>query len=263
MIADVTEIFRGAGFAVFARRDRAGGGGARAAGARARSAGRAASSTRWWPRAEPGRARARLHPVRAEARSPRGRSPSSSIPSGSRALKAAAGLEDGDAVFFVCDQRPAAERLAGLVRTRVGEELGLIEQRATASAGSSTSRCTSGTRRPGRSTSRTTRSRCRRAGSRRWRPRTRSRSWPTSTTSSATASSCQLGRDPQPPPRHHGQGVRDRGLRPRRAGGALRRHVPRAALRRAAAWRDRARHRPHRDAARGHSRTCARSSRSR
>ena len=68
-----------------------------------------------------------------------------------------------------------------------------------------------------------------------------------------------LGRDPQPSPRHHGQGVRARRLRARRAGGALRRHVPRVALRRAAARRHRARHRPDRDAdrrpaepARGH-----------
>jgi len=44
------------------------------------------------------------------------------------AIKEAAGLEDGDAVFFVCDQRKEAQRLSGLIRTRVGEELGLIEQ---------------------------------------------------------------------------------------------------------------------------------------
>jgi aspartyl-tRNA synthetase len=43
-------------------------------------------------------------------------------------IKDAAGLRDGDAVFFVCDQRKEAERLSGLIRTRVGEELGLIEQ---------------------------------------------------------------------------------------------------------------------------------------
>ncbi len=43
----------------------------------------------------------------------------------------------------------------------------------SSSAGSSTSRCTSGTRRRRRSTSPTTRSPCRRAASRRWKPRTR------------------------------------------------------------------------------------------
>jgi aspartyl-tRNA synthetase len=41
-------------------------------------------------------------------------------------LKAAAALADGDAVFFVCDQRKEAERLSGLIRTRLAEELGLI-----------------------------------------------------------------------------------------------------------------------------------------
>ena len=64
---------------------------------------------------------------------------------------------------------------------------------ASPSPGSSTSRSTSGTRRRRRSTSRTTRSRCRRAAARRWKPPRRpaaTRSWrsrPTSTTSSATA----------------------------------------------------------------------------
>jgi aspartyl-tRNA synthetase len=45
-------------------------------------------------------------------------------------LKSEAGLEDGDAVFFVCDQKKEAERLSGLIRTRLGEELDLIEQNA-------------------------------------------------------------------------------------------------------------------------------------
>ncbi len=45
-------------------------------------------------------------------------------------LKAAAGLADGDAVFFVCDKPAEAERLSGLIRTRLGEELELIEQGA-------------------------------------------------------------------------------------------------------------------------------------
>ncbi len=41
-------------------------------------------------------------------------------------LKALAGLKDGDAVFFVCDTKPAAAKLAGAARTRIGQELGLI-----------------------------------------------------------------------------------------------------------------------------------------
>ena len=41
-------------------------------------------------------------------------------------LRASAGVKAGDAVFFVCDQAGPAAKLAGLVRTRVGEELGLV-----------------------------------------------------------------------------------------------------------------------------------------
>jgi len=47
-----------------------------------------------------------------------------------QALRAEAGLEDGDAVFFVCDEESAACKLAGQARTRIAEELGLIEQNA-------------------------------------------------------------------------------------------------------------------------------------
>ncbi len=41
-------------------------------------------------------------------------------------LKALTGLGDGDAVFFVCDKKPAAAKLAGAARTRIAQELGLI-----------------------------------------------------------------------------------------------------------------------------------------
>ncbi|WP_366656772.1 aspartate--tRNA ligase [Fodinicurvata sp. EGI_FJ10296] len=43
------------------------------------------------------------------------------------ALREIAGLEDGDAVFFVCDQPTQAARMAGLARTRIGEEMELID----------------------------------------------------------------------------------------------------------------------------------------
>ncbi|MGQ9371800.1 aspartate--tRNA ligase [Azospirillum sp. ST 5-10] len=46
------------------------------------------------------------------------------------ALRALVGLEDGDAVFFVCDQPAAAAKLAGAARTRLGQELDLIEKNA-------------------------------------------------------------------------------------------------------------------------------------
>ncbi len=44
------------------------------------------------------------------------------------ALIGLAGLEDGDAIFFVCDLKGPAAKLAGLARTRIGDELGLIDK---------------------------------------------------------------------------------------------------------------------------------------
>ncbi len=48
-------------------------------------------------------------------------------PEGVAALSKASGLGAGDALFFACDKPAAAARLAGLARTRLGAELGLIE----------------------------------------------------------------------------------------------------------------------------------------
>jgi aspartyl-tRNA synthetase len=45
-------------------------------------------------------------------------------------LREITGAADGDAVFFVCDARAAADRLAGRARTRVAEELDLLEKNA-------------------------------------------------------------------------------------------------------------------------------------
>ncbi|GAB4137142.1 MAG: aspartate--tRNA ligase [Sphingomonadales bacterium] len=45
-------------------------------------------------------------------------------------LVAALGLGGNDGVFFACDAPAGAAKLAGLARTRVGEELGLVEQNA-------------------------------------------------------------------------------------------------------------------------------------
>jgi aspartyl-tRNA synthetase len=42
-------------------------------------------------------------------------------------LRARTGAGEGDVVFFICDQRAAAERFAGRVRLRLGEDLGLVE----------------------------------------------------------------------------------------------------------------------------------------
>ena len=45
-------------------------------------------------------------------------------------IKAIAGAADGDAVFFACDRPDRAAALAGLARTRLAEELQLLERKA-------------------------------------------------------------------------------------------------------------------------------------
>jgi aspartyl-tRNA synthetase len=49
-------------------------------------------------------------------------------PAALAALIEKVGLEAGDAVFFVCDQKGPAAKLAGLARTRIAEELELIDK---------------------------------------------------------------------------------------------------------------------------------------
>ena len=46
------------------------------------------------------------------------------------ALREAVGLSDGDAVFFVCDQPGPAAKLAGFARTRIAEDLDIVEKNA-------------------------------------------------------------------------------------------------------------------------------------
>jgi aspartyl-tRNA synthetase len=45
-------------------------------------------------------------------------------------LLAFTGASEGDTLFFACDHKKAAEKLAGLARTRLGEELNLIDKDA-------------------------------------------------------------------------------------------------------------------------------------
>jgi aspartyl-tRNA synthetase len=46
------------------------------------------------------------------------------------ALREAAGLEVGDAVFFICDQPGPAAKLAGFARTKIAEDLDIVEKNA-------------------------------------------------------------------------------------------------------------------------------------
>ncbi len=127
-IADVTEAFRGSGFAVFASAIEAG------AVVRAVPAPQAAGRPRsffdrlgQWARAEgaPGLG----YVVLAEGGA---KGPIAKFLDGERLgqLRATTGSREGDALFFVCDRRPAAEKLAGKARVRLGEELGLLEKDA-------------------------------------------------------------------------------------------------------------------------------------
>ena len=68
-------------------------------------------------------------------------------PPTARALKAMAGPKDGDAVFIVSDRKRRSQRRSCWRRSHQdAHELGLIDEGDSASAGSSTSRCTSSTR---------------------------------------------------------------------------------------------------------------------
>ena len=125
VIEDVTGVFRGGGFAVFAGAIEKG---AIVRGLRAPAAAAQPRSffdkLNQWARDEgaPGLG----YVVLAEGAA---RGPIAKFLDEARlaALRRATGAVDGDAVFFVCDKRAAADRLAGKARTRLGEELGLIE----------------------------------------------------------------------------------------------------------------------------------------
>ena len=127
-IADATAAFRGSGFGVFAD--------AVAAGAVVRAipapgaAGRPRSffdKLNAWAREQgaPG-----LGYVALAEGAARGPIAKFLDPPRLGALRAAAGVGDGDAVFFVCDQRRAADSLAGKARARLGAELDLLEKDA-------------------------------------------------------------------------------------------------------------------------------------
>jgi len=128
LIADVTDVFRGSGFAAFAT--------AIEGGAVVRAVPATGASTQprsffdklgQWAREQgaPGLGYVVLGDGGAKG-------PLAKFLDGDRLgrLVAATGARDGDAVFFVCDKKAVAEKLAGRVRVKLGEELGLIEVNA-------------------------------------------------------------------------------------------------------------------------------------
>jgi aspartyl-tRNA synthetase len=128
VIADVTEVFRGSGFAVFASAIEQG------AIVRALRAPGAAAQPRsffdklnQWAREQGAPGLGYVALADGAARGPIARFLD---PSRLARLRDVTGAADGDAVFFVGDKRAAADRLAGRVRTRLGEELDLVEKNA-------------------------------------------------------------------------------------------------------------------------------------
>ena len=123
-ICDVTEAFRGSGFGIFARAVE-GGAVVRAipapgASARPRSF---FDKLNDWARAE---GAAGLGYIIFEDGAGKGPIAKNLEPERVQGIKEATGLGDGDAVFFACDQEKAAARLGAAVRTRLGDDLGLI-----------------------------------------------------------------------------------------------------------------------------------------
>ena len=126
-ISDVTEIFKDGSFAVFAKAIESGSVvraiPAPEAGTRARSF---FDSANQWSRDEGYAGLAYINFKGGEG----GGIAKNLGPERVSQLVAKMGLGPNDGVFFACDKPSTAAKLAGLVRTRVGTELGLIEQNA-------------------------------------------------------------------------------------------------------------------------------------
>jgi len=130
VIADASEVFAGSGFGVFARAIE-GGGVVRAIPA----PGAARQPRSWFDRLNDwarGEGAGLGYIVFAEGTAPNqsARGPLARFLDEERLtlLRQSAGVGDGDAVFFAAGTKAEAERLAGQARTRIGTELGLIEE---------------------------------------------------------------------------------------------------------------------------------------
>jgi aspartyl-tRNA synthetase len=126
VIADVAEVFRGSGFAIFAKAVEEGGVVRAIPGPGAASRPRSFfDKLNDWAKelGAPGLG----YIVFADGQA---RGPIAKFLDAPRLerLRELAGVGDGDAVFFVCDKKPAAEKLAGVVRQRIGGDLGLVVQ---------------------------------------------------------------------------------------------------------------------------------------
>jgi len=125
VIADVTEPFRGSGFGIFAK---AIDGGAIVRAIPAPGAGSKPRSffdkLNEWARSQ---GAGGLGYIVYEAGGAKGPIAKNLDEARIAAIKQASGAKDGDAVFFACDRKDVAAKFAGIVRTRLGEELQLID----------------------------------------------------------------------------------------------------------------------------------------
>lgn len=128
VIADVTEAFKGGGFGLFAKAIETG------AVVRAVPAPGAASKPRSWYDKLNEWAREQgaggLGYIVFDAAGPKGPVAGKLDAERIAKIRTAAGLKDGDAVFFACAKAADAAKLAGLARTKIGQELDLIEKDA-------------------------------------------------------------------------------------------------------------------------------------
>ncbi|WP_158802621.1 MULTISPECIES: aspartate--tRNA ligase [unclassified Acidisoma] len=127
-VTDVTEYFAGSGFGLFAK-IAAGGGVVRAvpapgAGGNPRSF---FDKLNEWARAE---GAGGLGYITWDAEGPKGPIARNLEPDRAAAIAAACGLKPGDAVFFAAGAKDTTPKFAGSVRTKLGTELGLIEENA-------------------------------------------------------------------------------------------------------------------------------------
>ncbi|MEX2650003.1 MAG: aspartate--tRNA ligase [Alphaproteobacteria bacterium] len=128
VIADVTDAFAGSGFKIFARVIAEGGvvRAIPAPGAADRPRSFFDKMNEWaWAEGAPG-----LGYVVFAADGAKGPIANNLDAERLARIRAATGSGPGDAVFFACDREAKAARLAGLARTRLGEELGLKERDA-------------------------------------------------------------------------------------------------------------------------------------
>jgi aspartyl-tRNA synthetase len=125
-ITDVTEHFAGSGFGLFAKITASGG------IIRAVPAPGTASNPRSffdklneWARSE---GQGGLGYIQYEADGPKGPIARNLEADRAEAIRVAAGAKPGDSIFFVAGKKDEAPKFSGLVRTKLGNELGLISQ---------------------------------------------------------------------------------------------------------------------------------------